>query len=79
MKCGKELTNASVYEELLHAPIDGLRLTPKKHAGLIKHTDIRTVQDVLLDDENRKLLSVPRIGPIWAARIHNYAEEFVSL
>ena len=79
MKCGKELTNASVYEELLQAPIDGLRLTPKKQAGLIKHTDIRTVQDVLLDDENRKLLSVPRIGPIWAARIHNYAEEFVSL
>lgn len=79
MRCGKPLTNASVYEELLGAAIDRLPLTAKKLTGLLQHTDIRTVQDVLLDDENRKLLAVPRIGPIWAARIHNYAEEFVSL
>ena len=79
MRCGKPLANASVYEELLRASIDRLPLTEKKHQGLIQHTDIRSVQDVLLDDENRKLLAVPRIGPIWATRIHNYAEEFVSL
>jgi hypothetical protein len=79
MQCGKPLTDISIYDELLSASIASLPLTANKLSGLKRHTDIRTVQDVLLDDENRKLLSVPRIGPVWASRIHNYAEEFVTL
>jgi hypothetical protein len=79
MRCGKPLADVSVYEELLRSPIERLDLTPNKLLGLKSHTDIRTIQDVLLDDENRQLLAVPYVGPIWAARIRNRAEEFVSL
>lgn len=79
MKCGRPLTEASVYEELLKAPIERLPLTPKKLEGLKTHTSIRTIGDILLDDESRQLRSVPYVGPIWAARIHNYADEFVSV
>ena len=79
MRCGRELSDASIYEELLRAKIERLPLTHDKLQRLHKYTDIRTVQDVLLDDENRKLLAVPWIGPIWAKRIKNYADEFVSL
>jgi hypothetical protein len=79
MRCGRPLTEASVYEELLKASIDALGLTPNKTIGLKKHTSIRTVQDILLDDEMKSLRAVPYIGPVWAARIRRYAEEFVSV
>ena len=78
MKCGRPLTEASIYEELLKAPIDRLPLTPKKIEGLLTHTSVRTVGDILLDDE-AAVRQVPYVGPIWAARIHNYADEFVSV
>jgi hypothetical protein len=77
--CGAPLTNASVYEELLNAPIDRLPLTERKIADLKKHTTIRTVQDVILDEESRLIRSVPWVGPVWAKRIHNAAEEFASV
>jgi hypothetical protein len=79
MRCGSELTNASVYEELLRASISELPLTKRKLDGILEHTPIKTIQDVLLDDEAQTLRRVPYIGPIWAARIRTYAEEFVSV
>lgn len=79
MKCGAELSMASIYEELLRAPIDKLPLTEKKLAGIKKHTKLKTVQDIILDDETQKLLKVPYIGPVWAARIRTLAEEFVGV
>jgi hypothetical protein len=79
MKCGAELTNASVYEELLRAPLEQLPITRKKVIGIKKHTNLKTVQDVLLDDEKQSLRKVPYIGPVWSARIRTYAEEFVSV
>ena len=79
MKCGNELANASVYEELLRRPIDELPLTAKKIEGIKAHTDIRTIQDVILDDEVQQLRTVPYIGKFWATRIRIYAEEFVSV
>lgn len=79
MKCGRPLSDASIYHELLKASIDQLPLTPKKLAGLLEHTSIRTVGDILLDDESKELRSVPYIGAIWSSRIHNYADEFVSV
>jgi hypothetical protein len=79
MRCGKELANVSVYDELLKAPIERLPLTTKKLKGLRNHTSIRTVQDILLDQESAQIRSVPHIGPVWAARIRRHAEEFVSV
>lgn len=79
MKCGRPLAEASIYEELLKAPIDRLPLTRKKLQGLKRHTSIKTVGDVLLDDESRERRKVPYVGPIWSARILRYAEEFLSV
>ncbi|MER6404128.1 AAA family ATPase [Streptomyces viridosporus] len=79
MKCGRQLRTASIYEELLKAPIDNLPLTKKKRDGLLKYTEIRTVNDILLDEENAQIRRVPHIGPVWAKRIKSYAEEFVSV
>jgi hypothetical protein len=79
MNCGRPLTEASIYEELLKAPIDRLPLTKKKIDGLKKHSQVRTVGDVLLDDESREIRQVPYIGPVWSERIHRYAEEYVSV
>jgi ABC-type lipoprotein export system ATPase subunit len=79
MKCGRSLSDASIYEELLKASIDALPLTVNKLAGLKEHTTIRTVSDILLDEESRQIRSVPYVGPVWAERIHRYAEEFVSV
>ncbi|ACL67023.1 hypothetical protein A2cp1_3697 [Anaeromyxobacter dehalogenans 2CP-1] len=79
VKCGKELVESSVYEDLLRAPISALPLTKKKKDGLLSNTNIRTVQDVLLDEDTQKLRSVPYIGRVWAARIRNAALEFVSV
>jgi hypothetical protein len=79
MNCGSELEDASIYEELLQAPLERLPLTPKKAEGIRHHTKLRTVQDILLDDEAQQLRKVPYIGPVWASRIRNYAEEFVSV
>jgi hypothetical protein len=79
VRCGSSLGDVSIYLELLQAPIERLPLTPKKLQGLQEHTKLRTVQDILVDEEQRDLQSVPYIGPVWSARIKNYAEEFVSV
>jgi hypothetical protein len=79
MKCGRPLTEVSLYEELLKAPVGKLPLTRHKINGLANHTSIRTVGDVLLDEESREIRKIPYVGPVWSARIHRYAEEFVSV
>ena len=79
MRCGRELSDVSIYDELLQTSIEALPLTRKKREGLLKNTTIRTVNDILLDDENNQIRSVPHIGPVWAARIRLIAEEFVSV
>lgn len=78
-KCGAELVDASLYEELLRQPITQLGLTQKKLDGIAQYTEIRTIQDILLDDEMQKLRDVPSIGSVWAKRIRNLAEEFVGV
>lgn len=77
LRCGNRLTDASVFEELLRAPVDKLPLTQNKRQGILQHTKMRTVQDVLLDVEQAQLRSIPNVGPVWASRITRYAEEFV--
>jgi len=78
-ECGKPLRDVSVYEELLKAPIDQLPLPKKKIETLKQQTSIKVVQDILLNEENQQLMQVKGIGRIWASRIQNAAEEFVSV
>lgn len=79
MRCGRPLSEASIYHELLRAPVERLPLTSKKLSGIKDNTDIRTVQDILTDEESKQLQAVPYIGPVWSARIKTFAEEFVSV
>ena len=69
MRCGRELSDVSIYEELLKTPIHALPLTQKKLEGLLQHTSIRTVNDILLDEENYQLRSVPAH---WAGMGNSY-------
>ncbi|WP_433802555.1 hypothetical protein [Actinomycetospora sp. CA-084318] len=79
MNCGRELSTVSVYDELLKSPIERLPLTKNKLASLTNHTAIKTVNDILLDEDNTQLRKAPRVGPVWSKRIKRYAEEFVSV
>ena len=79
VKCGSELRDASIYEELVDAPIDSLPLTDNKLNGLRAHTSIRKVKDSLLDEESTEIRKVRYVGPVWAARIRNAALEYVSV
>lgn len=78
MKCGSKLAEASLYKELLQKPISTLPIPIKKIDGIAKHTKLRTIQDIVLD-EDQSLLAVPRIGRFWSSRIRNLAEEYVSV
>ena len=79
MNCGRPLTDVSVYEDLLKASIHRLPLTDHKVQGLKQHMSIRTVGDILLDDESKEIRRVPYVGPILVRGIDRYAEEFVSV
>lgn len=79
MKCGAQLADSSIYLGLIGASIDRLPITQRKIEDLKRHSSIRTVQDILLDEDMRQIRSVPWVGPVWAARIRNAAEEYVSV
>jgi len=79
MRCGSELLGASLYEDLLRQPIEVLPLTKHKIEGIKTHTQIRTIQDIILDDEMQSLRRVPKIGPVWSHRIRTLAEEFLGV
>lgn len=79
MRCGQELSEASIYAELLHAPISVLALPEKKLQGIAEGSSLETVQDILLDDELQQLRKVRGIGPVWARKIRTAAEEFAGV
>ncbi len=78
-KCGNALTEQSVYLELLDAPIESLLLTPIKQKRITELTNLRTVQDIILDEAGAQLRSVPSIGEAGLCRIKARADEFVTL
>jgi hypothetical protein len=76
--CGSKLAEASIYRELLQKPITELPLPKAKIQGILEHTQLRTVQDILTDHDQR-VKDVPYIDKAWTRRIRNVAEEFVSV
>lgn len=76
--CGAELTEASIYKQLLSTSIAELPLTKKKIEGILRHTKLRTVQDIVTDDA-QVIKRVPYISKVWAQRIRTIAEEFLSV
>jgi len=78
MNCGQELRSASVYLELLKAPIAKLPLPQRKMLAL-QSAGFTTVGQLLSDENHRFRKPGSSIGPVWTKRILNVAEEFVSV
>ncbi|WP_447772352.1 hypothetical protein [Variovorax boronicumulans] len=78
MNCGEELRSASVYLELLKAPVKKLSIPPRKVEAL-ESAGIATVGQLLSDENHRFRKPGSSIGPVWTKRILNVAEEFVSV
>ena len=73
MRCGEELRDGSIYDELLHASVSELPLPERKLQDIAAHTGLRTINDILSDDR-QQLLRIPYVGPVWATRIRAAAE-----
>lgn len=78
MNCGNELRSASLYAELLQAPITLLPIPDRKKVAL-HASNITTVQQILSDESQRFRRPGSSIGPIWARRIVTVAEEYISV
>lgn len=77
LECGAQLKTASIFEALIKNDMSVLPLTSRRVATIKKHSSIRTIKDVLMDNGNTELRKVPQIGPYWAKKIISYAEEYL--
>ncbi|MCY6356003.1 hypothetical protein [Clostridium sp. ZS2-4] len=77
-ECGAPLKTASIFEELVSNDINKLPLTAKRVQSIKKYSRIRTIKDILMDNDNKELRGVPQIGPYWADKIYSYAEEYIG-
>jgi energy-coupling factor transporter ATP-binding protein EcfA2 len=78
MNCGNELRSASLYGELLRAPVALLPIPERKKEAL-RASQIETIQQILSDESQRFRKPGSSIGPIWARRIVTVAEEYISV
>lgn len=78
MNCGHELRSASIYLELLKAPVSKLPIPDRKRAALFA-AGFATVGQLLSDERHKFKRPGSSIGAVWARRIINVAEEFVSV
>ncbi|WP_186041015.1 hypothetical protein [Burkholderia gladioli] len=78
MNCGYELATASVYAELLKAPIEKLPI-PSRKIQALRDAGFLTVGQLLSDETQKFRKPGSSIGPIWARRIITVAEEYVSV
>lgn len=78
INCGSQLKTASLYHSLVAQDISVLPITKNRAAKIKKHSQLRTIKDVLLDSTREQLRGVPQVGPVWAERISRYAEEYVA-
>ncbi len=78
LQCGSPLTALSTFKTLVQCDISELPLSSTRVERIRDNSTIRTVGDILMDHERRKLRGVPWIGPYWADRIYHYAEEFIG-
>lgn len=78
VNCGSQLKTASLYHTLVGQDLSVLPITKGRASKIKKHSQLKSIKDVLLDTTRQGLRSVPQIGPKWAERIARYAEEHVA-
>ncbi|MEZ8319636.1 MULTISPECIES: AAA family ATPase [Vibrio] len=78
MSCGSKLKDASIFEDIVNQDISKLPITEARAQSIKESSKIRIIKDILMDHDNKELRSVRMIGPTWAKKIRNYAEEFIA-
>ncbi|MEZ9635251.1 hypothetical protein AB4299_18635 [Vibrio cyclitrophicus] len=78
MNCGAKLKDASVFEDIVNQDISKLPITENRAQSIKENSKINSIKDILMDHDNKQLRSVRMIGPEWAKKIRNYAEEFIA-
>lgn len=78
MNCGAKLKDASIFEDIVNQDISKLPITEGRSQSIKDSSKIRVIKDILMDHDNKQLRSVRMIGPEWAKKIRNYAEEFIA-
>lgn len=78
LSCGSKLQIESIYTKLIKNDISKLPLTDTRIERIKSESNIQTIQDILLDSDNKELRKVERIGPFWAKKIYNYAVEYLG-
>ena len=78
MNCGQELRSASIYLELLKAPLEKLSL-PSRKIEALNSAGFTSVGQLLSDENHRCRRPGSSIGPVWTKRILTVAEEFASV
>lgn len=78
MQCGAKLQDASIFEDIVSQDIICLPITSGRADSIKQGSKIRKIKDILMDHDNKELRKVKMIGPTWAKKIKNYAEEFIA-
>lgn len=78
MHCGSKLKTASTFLSIVNQGIENLPLTEQRVRKIKRNSSIRKIKDILVDQGHNRLRRVPMIGPVWAKRIHSYAEEYIA-
>jgi len=78
LNCGTKLTSVSLFESLVSQAIGVLPISATMIGRITSESRLKTVKDILMDTENKELRKVKWIGPVRAARIYSYAEEFLA-
>lgn len=76
--CGAQLKASSTYEKLSGQDISALPISAAMKARIKKHSQMRKVRDILIDNSREQLMKVPYIKKARATKIVGAAEEFVS-
>ncbi|WP_126933427.1 zinc ribbon domain-containing protein [Corallococcus sp. AB018] len=77
MQCGKPISHASPYEELLSQPIEALELTPGIKQRVLAHGKFKTVGSIRAAT-NEELDDIPAIGEKRIPLIRYAVEEFLA-
>jgi archaellum biogenesis ATPase FlaH len=76
--CGYQLTDSSVFQEIIAKDISVLPLTTHRVKKIKEYSSIKFISDIIIDNEYKELRKVDQIGPFWADKIYSMAEEFIS-
>lgn len=76
--CGAQLKSNSVYDTLVNQDISALPLSKRMVKRIKENSSMRTIKDILMDNDRKLLRAIKHIGPRHASRIANYAEEHVA-